>query len=299
MFLGILPLILASFLSFPVFADEKVYLFGIEKNSVPYEFTNDRGVFTGVDVEILKEISNLTHFQYKFEYYDDFYKMLEDLQNGKTDAILNNIYMTDERKKVFDFSDSYYLDGTQLAVMDNSDLRNLADFKGKTIGVVEGTVNEVFLKTKDKEFFEKNKQVILKSNEELYRQLEDGRLDAVYTNAMELSYSKAHGKQIRAISPDLHELPIAMIVKKAEDSALLEKFNDGLERIEENGKLDEIIEKYTTNVTSEDDAIEFKKNNSTNALGGVLILPGIIVLLGFSFGIYFWNRKKGMIPPTE
>ena len=66
------------------------------------------------------------------------------LQANQVDAVMAGMSITDERKKVFDFSDPYFTSGVQLGVLENSDVQSLDDLDGKTVAVKTGTQGQTF-----------------------------------------------------------------------------------------------------------------------------------------------------------
>ncbi|MFX5522068.1 transporter substrate-binding domain-containing protein, partial [Acinetobacter baumannii] len=60
---------------------------------------------------------------------------------GKYDVIINQVGITDERQKAFDFSDSYTLSSAQLIVRkdEKREFKSLDDLKGKKLGLGQGT----------------------------------------------------------------------------------------------------------------------------------------------------------------
>ncbi|MET0418375.1 MAG: transporter substrate-binding domain-containing protein, partial [Actinoplanes sp.] len=74
-----------------------------------------------------------------------------DLNSGKCDVAAAGMTITDERKKVLDFSDPYF-DATQaLATQTGKELKTLEEFAGKRLGVQGGTTGEEYINTQVKE----------------------------------------------------------------------------------------------------------------------------------------------------
>jgi polar amino acid transport system substrate-binding protein len=69
-----------------------------------------------------------------------------DLNAGKCDVAAAGMTITDERKKVLDFSDPYF-DATQaLAVLTGKEVKTLDQLAGKRLGVQGGTTGEDYIK---------------------------------------------------------------------------------------------------------------------------------------------------------
>jgi polar amino acid transport system substrate-binding protein len=74
-----------------------------------------------------------------------------DLNAGKCDVAAAGMTITDERKKVLDFSEPYF-DATQaLAVLTGNEVKTLEELAGKRLGVQGGTTGEEYINTQVKE----------------------------------------------------------------------------------------------------------------------------------------------------
>jgi len=66
---------------------------------------------------------------------------IDTLKQGKIDLILAELSMTQERRKIVDFSDIYYVAGQSILVNADSTYKSLKDLSGKTIGALSGSTN--------------------------------------------------------------------------------------------------------------------------------------------------------------
>ena len=65
---------------------------------------------------------------------------LQAVQANQVDGVIAGMSITDERKKVFDFSEPYFESGIQMAVLKtNDDIKSYEDLKGKRVAVKNGT----------------------------------------------------------------------------------------------------------------------------------------------------------------
>lgn len=63
------------------------------------------------------------------------------LDSGDIDAVLATFTITDARKKSWDFTEPYYTDHVGVLVENASNIKSLADLKGKTVGVSSGSTS--------------------------------------------------------------------------------------------------------------------------------------------------------------
>ena len=70
----------------------------------------------------------------------DFKGIIPALQANQIDGAIAGMSITDERKKVLDFSDGYFESGLSAVIKNgNTKLKTLDDLKGKTFSVKKGT----------------------------------------------------------------------------------------------------------------------------------------------------------------
>ena len=72
----------------------------------PYEMTTDAGEFEGIDIETAQAIADKLGLELQIDDMD-FDAALLSVQQGKADIVMAGVTVTDERKAVMDFSDSY------------------------------------------------------------------------------------------------------------------------------------------------------------------------------------------------
>jgi polar amino acid transport system substrate-binding protein len=128
----------------------------------------------GFDIDLMNAAAKAGGFTVEFKNtaWDGIFPGLE---NGKYDAVMSSVTITDERKKTMDFSDPYINAGQVLVVRtDSKGVEKLADLKGKTVGAQIGTTGAFAI--------EKEKDLKLKTYDEIGLAVEDlanGRIDAI------------------------------------------------------------------------------------------------------------------------
>src|SRR5574343_1199884 len=92
-----------------VHAQDNVLRVGTDATFPPMEYV-DNGKRTGFDIELVKALAKAMGKQ--VEWVDiDFKGLIPGLISKRFDMAVSAIYITDERKKVVDFTDSYYAGG--------------------------------------------------------------------------------------------------------------------------------------------------------------------------------------------
>lgn len=90
--------------------ENKKIVVATESEFAPFEFkslVNGKDTLVGADIELAKAIGKKLGVKVEFSVMS-FDNVLASVQSGKADIAIAGISVTDERKKVYDFSDSYY-----------------------------------------------------------------------------------------------------------------------------------------------------------------------------------------------
>ena len=110
----------------------------------PMEFTKD-GKRTGFDIELTEAVA--AAMGRKIEWIDiDFKGLIPALVSNRADLAMSAIYITDERKKVVDFSDPYFAGGLVVLTTRAGSIKTLKDLDGKKVSVQVGTKSVGYLK---------------------------------------------------------------------------------------------------------------------------------------------------------
>ena len=98
----------------------------------PYEMTTDSGEIEGIDVDTAKAIAEKLGLELQIDDME-FDAALLSVQQGKADIVMAGVTVTDERKAVMDFSDSYATGIQSIIVPNDSDIASPDDLAGKKI----------------------------------------------------------------------------------------------------------------------------------------------------------------------
>ncbi len=230
-------------------AAEKTYKIGTDLTFAPFEFQNSDGEYIGIDVDLLKEIAKDQGFKVDLNPLG-FDSSIQGVQSDQLDGMIAGMSITDERKKTFDFSDSYFDSGIQMAVKnDNNDIKDYADLKGKTVSAKIGTESATFLEdNKDKYGYEVK---LYEAADAMYNALSNGNSEAIFDDYPVLGYAVSNGQPFKLVGEPEEGSAYGFAVKKGENQELLKKFNAGLKDLKENGTYDKIVSKYISSGSSD------------------------------------------------
>ena len=205
----------------------------------PYEMTTDAGTIEGIDVDTAKAIAEKLGLELQIDDMD-FDAALLSVQQGKADIVMAGVTVTDERKAVMDFSDSYATGIQSIIVPEGSDIATPDDLAGKKIGTQRGTTGYIYCSD---DFGDEN-VVAYDSGLTAVQALNNGQVDAVVIdNEPAKAYVESNpGLKILDTSYAEEDYAIGM----AKGSALEDAINAALEELKADGTLQTIVDKYIT-----------------------------------------------------
>ena len=203
----------------------------------PYEMTTDSGEIEGIDVDTAKAIAEKLGLELQIDDMD-FDAALLSVQQGKADIVMAGVTVTDERKAVMDFSDSYATGIQSIIVPNDSDIASPDDLAGKKIGTQRGTTGYIYCS----DDFGEDSVVAYDNGLTAVQALNNGQVDAVVID-------DAPAKEYVAANPGLKVLDTSYAeedyaIGMAKGSALEDAVNKALEELKAEGTLQSIVDKY-------------------------------------------------------
>lgn len=115
------------------------------QTSPPWSYLDDKNQPDGYDVAVAREIFRRVGVP-KIEFVADKFKnFVEGINAKKYDVVVNSMARTPEREKVVDFTVPYTVQDFRIWVSArNTDIRDRATLKGKSVGASAGTANEMW-----------------------------------------------------------------------------------------------------------------------------------------------------------
>ena len=206
----------------------------------PYEMTTDSGDIEGIDVDTAKAIAEKLGLELQVDDME-FDAALLSVQQGKADIAMAGITVTDERKAVMAFSDSYATGIQSIIVPEGSDIASPDDLAGKKIGTQRGTTGYLYC-TDD---FGEDSVVAYDSGLTAVQALNNGQVDAVVIDNAPAKEYVAANPGLKVLGTSYAEEDYAIGMNK-DNTALVEAVNAALEELKADGTLQSIVDKYIT-----------------------------------------------------
>ena len=169
----------------------------------------------------------------------DFDAALLSVQQGKADIVMAGVTVTDERKAVMDFSDSYATGIQSIIVPEGSDIATADDLSGKAIGTQRGTTGYLYC-TDD--FGEEN-VIAYDDGLTAVQALNNGQVDAVVIDNAPAQEFVAANPGLKILDTAYAQEDYAIGVAKG-NTQLLDAINGALEELQADGTLQAIVDKY-------------------------------------------------------
>jgi polar amino acid transport system substrate-binding protein len=218
-------------------AQGNVLRVGTDATFPPMEFS-ENGKRTGFDIELVEAIGKT--LGRPIEWVDiDFKGLIPGLISKRFDMAVSAIYITDERKKVVDFTNPYYAGGLVAMVKENSPIRKLADLEGKKVTVQVGTKSVGYLQ----EHFPKVQRVEVEKNQEMFNLVDIGRADAAVTGKPAAFQYVRTRPGLKVLDEQLTTEEYGMALRKDEPQ-LTKAVNDAIAKLKADGSYAAIAKKW-------------------------------------------------------
>ena len=217
---------------------QAVLTVGTDATFPPMEFV-DNGKRTGFDVELVEAIGKA--LGRKIEWVDiDFKGLVPGLMSKRFDMAVSAIYITDERKKVVDFTNAYYAGGLVAMVKDgNTSIKTPADLNGKKVSVQVGTKSVSYVKEK----FPQVQLVEVEKNQEMFNLVDIGRADAAVTGKPAAYQYVRTRPGLKVIEEQLTTEEYGMAIRK-DTPELTKAVNGALDKLKADGTYAQIVKKW-------------------------------------------------------
>lgn len=216
---------------------------GTEGAYPPFNYIDKDGKLKGFEIDLSNELCKRINAECEFV-VQDWDGIIPGLLAKKYDAIIASLYITDERKKKFDFTQKYYQTPGRFMVRKGTKLEiSEAGLKGKVVGVQRATAFERFLR----DTYPALDIRVYATQDEVNLDLIAGRVDAIMADVVALSLgflNTPEGKDFEFTGPSFSGskwfgFGAGIAVRKG-DPELRDAFNKAIDAIRADGTYDKI-----------------------------------------------------------
>lgn len=219
----------------------------------PFEYIGEDGSYVGWDMDIAQAFADLLGVKLEIRNME-FDSVLGAVAAGTADIGMAGISYSETRDKTVDFSKGVFNSSQMIIVKsDNTDIEDAYDLAGKVVGAQRGTVGDLLAQLdpdwasdgEDGYILGKPSEVIAYGTAaEAVQALAQGSVDAVILDKMPAeTIVDKRDDDVKILKASVFDDEYAFAV--AEDNAELQAWiNDAIDTLKENGKWDEITQKY-------------------------------------------------------
>ncbi|CAD5106661.1 cystine ABC transporter substrate-binding protein [Zestomonas carbonaria] len=248
--LGSLSLLLGASLAAPSFAAEDLLQqiqakgaikIGLEGTYPPFNYQDENGKLTGFEVEFSEALAKELGVKAEFQ-PTKWDGILAALESRRLDVVVNQVTISEERKKKYDFSTPYTVSGIQaLARKDNAvEISTPQSLAGKKVGVGLGTNYEQWLK-------ENVPDADIKTYDDdptKFQDLRFGRIDAILVDRLAaFEMVEKTGGQLAVAGQPFSRQEAGVTLRKG-NPELLAAINQAITKLRANGTLKQLSEKW-------------------------------------------------------
>lgn len=218
-------------------ADDNTLIMATNAEFPPYEYKDGDG-FAGIDVEIMEAVADKLGKELVIEDME-FDSIIPAIVSGKADVGAAGMTVNPERAEEVNFSDSYATGVQVIIVREDSD--NNGDLTGLNVGVQQGTTGDTYVDIG--EFGEVASLERYSKGYEAVQALAQGKIDAVVIDNEPAKVFVEENEGLKILESGSIVEDYALAIAKGNDE-LTNDINAALKELKDEGKLQEIIDKY-------------------------------------------------------
>jgi cystine transport system substrate-binding protein len=221
--------------------DRGTLIVGLEGTYPPFSFQGEDGKLTGFEVEFADALAQHMGVKAKLQ-PTKWDGMLASLESKRIDVVINQVTISPERQKKYDFSTPYTVSGIQALVKKGaeSSITKPEDLKGKKVGVGLGTNYEQWLRANvpgvDVRTYD--------DDPTKYQDLRVGRINAILVDRLAaLDLVKKTGDTLAVAGAPFSRQESGVAIRK-DNPELLAAINKAIAEMQKDGSLAKISEKW-------------------------------------------------------
>ena len=221
--------------------DGNKLIIGMEAAYPPFEVVNEKGEFTGVSVDMGRELAKSMGKEAEFRNIA-FDGLIPALQTGSIDIIISSMTANEERRKSIDFSDPYVKTQLSILAASKSPVQKLEDLNqpGRRVAVRLATTGESFARAA----LPKATLVALQDDPACVMEVVNGNVDGwIYDQLSLMRFHERHPDTTRVLLAPIHEEFWAIGLRQG-DEAMKKPINEFLTKFRKDGGFKRLGEKH-------------------------------------------------------
>lgn len=226
-------------------ASKKQVVIGLDDSFVPMGFEKKNGQLTGYDIDLAKAVFKQYGIKVSFQTIDWSMNVTE-LRNGTIDLLWNGYSITPERQKKVAFSKPYLRNRQVLVVKKDSGISSFKQMTNYELGMQTGSTAEQWYETKQ-DVLHAKKTVLYDTISNSFLDLSAGRIQGILLDEVYADYYIAHmakSSEYKVIQNDRVPMDLFAVGMRKGDKTLRKKVNEGLVKLQKNGQLRKLNEKW-------------------------------------------------------
>jgi cystine transport system substrate-binding protein len=214
---------------------------GLEGTYPPFSFVDENGKLTGFEVELSEALAKELGVKAKIQ-PTKWDGILAALESKRLDVVVNQVTISEERKKKYDFSEPYTISGIQALTQKKNEntIKTAQDLTGKKVGVGLGTNYEQWIK-------ENVPGAVVKTYDDdptKYQDLRVGRIDAILVDRLAALELVAKTKDTLGVAGEPFSRQESGVTLRKGEPELLEAINKAIAKLRADGTLTKLSQKY-------------------------------------------------------
>ncbi len=221
--------------------DSKVLRVGMCPEYPPFESINENNEIVGFDPSLASAIAGEMGIEAEFV-NTPWEGLIAGVNNGNFDIIMSAMSPEEATSATdaVELSDNYYTLADVIVVKsDNEEIKTKEDLAGKIIGIQDASSAAQAAEKLPEMGIEVGEVKHYNRNADAYAELANGRIDAIIVGVTYANEQAKNNPEFKVVNDPIQEIGIAVVAKDG-STALIEKVEEVISNLKENGTYDSI-----------------------------------------------------------